>query len=259
MNHQVSRHSQFAPSPRLLLYGVVASSRTLQGRGRKPHSDVQVAGLATQAWYLLCCSSVAARARCRSMSLRRSTAVQNRQTTERVKHAILNCEPATTPTTMFSSHRRMHAVSRGGALRASATLKPHKPPTKRAGVVRRGHRAVWARRRTSPTHLVGDAKLRHHKSVACHPPAPAEFPQQRRAVCMRAGTPLAQNTQPNNGVHCSVPSGPRDARAAAHTHAAYFVRSCLPYCDHSCRPRCRPNCRHTDASVDRKITFVSFC
>ena len=77
---------------------------------------------------------------------------------------------------------------------------------------------------------------------------PRTPPQQRRAVWMRAGTPPAQ---PNIGVHarkshhrqgnCSVPSGPRDARAAAHTHAAYFVRSCLPHCDHSCPTTHRPH------------------
>ena len=51
MDQQVSRHRQFAPSPRLLLYGVVASSRIpFQGRARKTHSVVQSAGSSRQSW-----------------------------------------------------------------------------------------------------------------------------------------------------------------------------------------------------------------
>ena len=72
--------------------------------------------------------------------------------------------------------------------------------------------------------------------IACRPPAPDARSRSsaERFGCGRAPHSLKTPAQPENGVHCSVPSGPRDARAAAHTHAAYFVRSCLPYCDHSC-------------------------
>ena len=79
------------------------------------------------------------------MSPRSSRAVQNRQTTERVKSAILHSESATAPpTTTFGSHRRMHAVVRGGVLRALATLKPPKPQpnAREQRVVPLGHLAV---------------------------------------------------------------------------------------------------------------------
>jgi hypothetical protein len=113
--------------------------------GRGAHIRVQVDGLARQAWYAPLASNVAARTRCTSMSPSSSRAVQNRQTTERVKSAILNSESATAPpTTTFGSHRRMHAVVRGGVLRALATLKPPKPQpnAREQRVVPLGHLAV---------------------------------------------------------------------------------------------------------------------
>ena len=92
MNHQLSRHSRFAPALEVKC-DHVGDFKNLSG-GRETHSQVHVDGLDRQAWYSLRASIVAARTRCMSVSHIISKANQKRQATERVKSAILNNEPA---------------------------------------------------------------------------------------------------------------------------------------------------------------------
>jgi len=63
---------------------------------------------------------------------------------------------------------------------------------------------LWARRRTSPTHLVGDAKLRHHRS-ASHValPLPTRVPAAAPCVSFATPSPQRQFTSRMRGVRWS--------------------------------------------------------
>ena len=114
---------------------------------------------------------------------------------------------------MFSSHRRMHACHEEGCrgLLPSSSLPNPQPSVRESSDaatvqwrVTEDRGVLWARRRTSPTHLVGDSKLRHHRS-ASHValPLPTRVPAAAPCVSFATPSPQRQFTSRMRGVRWS--------------------------------------------------------